>query len=397
MSQARSHPNGNGARRLRVLILTADIGSGHDLPAQHLARGLRDEHRDADVTVADGLKAMGWLLRLVIRENSEVVLRWGTWIFDLQYRLISKLPPTRWLARRLLYVLGAPGLARLIAKHRPDVVVSTYPGTTEVLGQMRARGRLQVTICSAITDLAALLYWAHPGVDMHLVTHRESIDEVNRVAGAGRVRWVRGLTDNAFLAPLERGEARRALGLPSGARIVVVSGGGWAVGDLKGAVDVALERPDTYVVCLAGCSERLRRRLARHFRAEPRVQVWGFTDRMCDLLAAADALVHSTGGLTVLEALMTGCAPVSYGWGVGHVRANNEAFHRFGLADVARSRRELAGSLERRLEQPLEADRSFDALPTAASVVSSMGLGLPVAAPHPATVWPAPAVAPDAA
>lgn len=387
----------NGARRPRVLILTADIGSGHDLPAQALAHGLRREHPEADVRLADGLIAMGWLVRLVVRENSEVVLRWGTWIFDFQYRLITSIRPTRWLARTLLYVLGAGGLARLIADHAPDIVVSTYPGTTEVLGEMRRRGRLHVPVCSAITDLAALLYWAHPGVDLHLVTHRESIDEVNRIAGTGKVRWVRGLTRPSFEAPADREEARRQLGLPPAARVVVVSGGGWAVGDLAGAAEVALRRPDTCVICLAGLSERLRRRLARRFRWEPRVQVWGFTERMSELLTAADAMVHSTGGLTVLEAHMRGCAPISYGWGVGHIRANNRAFHRFGLADVAHTRNELAGVLERSLQAVREPDRSFEALPSAASVVTALALGLPVAVQHAADARPAPVVAPDAA
>jgi len=40
---------------------------------------------------------------------------------------------------------------------------------------------------------------------------------------------------------------------------------------------------------------------------EARVVVLGFSKRMPELLAAADVLVHSTAGLTVLEALMRGC------------------------------------------------------------------------------------------
>ena len=42
-------------------------------------------------------------------------------------------------------------------------------------------------------------------------------------------------------------------------------------------------------------------------------------------LGGFDALVHSTGGLTVLEALMRGCPAISYGWGRGHVRLHNAA------------------------------------------------------------------------
>ena len=62
----------------------------------------------------------------------------------------------------------------------------------------------------------------------------------------------------------------------------------------------------------------------------------GFTDRMGDVLAAADALIHSSAGLTVLEAIIRGCPVISYGFGVGHVRASNRALERFGLAQVAR-------------------------------------------------------------
>ena len=74
------------------------------------------------------------------------------------------------------------------------------------------------------------------------------------------------------------------------------------------------------VVCLCGRNEELRDQLARDFDGDGRVRVEGFTDDMPDWLAAADALVHSTGGLTVLEALMRGCPAISYGWGRGHVR-----------------------------------------------------------------------------
>jgi UDP-N-acetylglucosamine:LPS N-acetylglucosamine transferase len=109
--------------------------------------------------------------------------------------------------------------------------------------------------------------------------------------------------------------------------------------------------------------------LTRRFAGEDRVLVWGFTDRMSDLLAAADVLVHSTAGLTVLEAIMRGCRPISYGWGRAHVRVNNEAFVRFGLAEVAASRAELRASLRRCLAASRVPDRSFEALPTAASLV----------------------------
>jgi hypothetical protein len=92
----------------------------------------------------------------------------------------------------------------------------------------------------------------------------------------------------------------------------------------------------------------------------------GFTSRMSDLLAASDVLIHSTAGLTVLEAQMRGCRVISYGFGAGHVRINNRAYERFGLAEVARSRSELGPALRRALGQRGEPDPRFAQLPSPA-------------------------------
>jgi hypothetical protein len=95
----------------------------------------------------------------------------------------------------------------------------------------------------------------------------------------------------------------------------------------------------------------------------------GFTDRMGDVLAAADALVHSSAGLTVLEAIIRGCPVISYGFGVGHVRASNRALERFGLAQVARKESDLPPALKRALEQRPEPDGSFARRPSTASLI----------------------------
>jgi UDP-N-acetylglucosamine:LPS N-acetylglucosamine transferase len=99
------------------------------------------------------------------------------------------------------------------------------------------------------------------------------------------------------------------------------------------------------------------------------VRAIGFTERMCDLLAAGDVLVHSTAGLTVLEALMRGTSPISYGWGMAHIRINNRAFAQHGLADVAATPEELEAAIRRALANPRDPYLEPAARPTAASVV----------------------------
>lgn len=352
-------------------MLSASIGEGHDLPARFLVADLLERRPGAHAPIVDGLHAAGPLVERLVGSGASFESRLGNHVFDAEYALITHVPPVRRFASWLGQALGGRGLLALIARERPDLIVSTYPGVTEVLGRLRQQGRLDVPVVSAITDLAALRYWSHRGVDLHLITHPESEAEVRAIAGPRtRIVAVRGLNDPRFATPPSRDDARRALGLPLEPKVVAVSGGGWGVGDLDGAVRTALATgPETRVVVMCGRNEGLRERLAAQFGGEARVTLLGFTTEVPALFAAADALVHSTAGLTVLEAWAVGCPPISYGWGRGHIRANNRAYERFGIAEVARDRGELADALGRALAVRHSPVAAFAQLPVAADVV----------------------------
>jgi nucleoside-diphosphate-sugar epimerase/UDP-N-acetylglucosamine:LPS N-acetylglucosamine transferase len=352
----------------RVLIVSADIGEGHDGPARAIAAELEEEEPAAQVTTVDGLAEMGRFVTWILRDGSWVAFNWFPWLFEIQYFLLTRFGPTRWLTSRAGYIFCRRRLLRMIRRHRPDLLISTYPGSTELLGELRRRGRLEIPVISAITDLAGLRFWAHPGVDMHTVIHRESIEEVESIAGAGSAVWARPPTSPAFFEPVDSGEARRSLGLPETGPVILVSGGGWGVGDLSGAIEAALEGGPSAVVCIAGRNERVRSRIVSRFAGEPRLRVVGFTDRMSEYLAASDVLIHSTAGLTVLEAMIRGCRVISFGFKVGHIRANDRAYQRFGLARTARSRTDLAQALSEALAEPRRPDLSYAALPSVASV-----------------------------
>jgi UDP-glucose 4-epimerase len=354
-------------REPRVLILSADIGEGHDLPARIIKADIEEAYPGAEVEIENGLEAMGKLAASVLRNGSKITFRWAPWIYDVQYWLITRFAPTRWLFQRIGQLTSAGGVLRMVEKSDPDVVISTYPGVTAVLGMLRESGRLQVPVQSAITDLAGLRYWAHPGVDLHYVTHPESIEEVERLAGPGTVEWVRPPISREFLMPRTRRDAREALDVPAHARLVLVSGGGWGVGDLEGAIKSALSDGETQVACITGRNESLRERLEQRFGDNEQVRILGFTEQMSDWMAAADAMIHATAGLTVLEAHIRGCPVVSYGFSAGHLRANNAAFERFGLAEVARSEHELESVLRHVTRARQAPDSSFASLPSIAS------------------------------
>lgn len=350
-----------------ALIFTASIGAGHDLPAEVLATALRE--RGATAEVVDGLQVGGPVARAIVGGASSLDTKAGNLAFEAGYVLGTRLAPMRRAGSRLIDQIMGRRFAAYLAEHPADVIVSTYPLTTALLGRMRASGRLATPVVSAITDLAALHYWAHPGVDLHLVTHPESTLEVREIAGpTTRIAAVHGLTDPGFVDPPDRAAARAELDLPGRGSLVVVSGGGWGVGDLEGAIETAIHYTADTIVVLTGSNTKARERLTATFADVERVRIWGFTDKMVLLLAAADILIHSTAGLTVLEALMCDCKVISYGWSRGHVRINNRAYEELGLVAVARNRTQLAHAIVAALNAP-PSDGAVPDLPQAADLV----------------------------
>src|SRR5271167_3502071 len=272
-------PRSAGARR--VLILSADVGEGHAAAARALAEQLGASPAPTEVTVIDGLAAMGRVLRPVVEDGYRVQLRFLPWTYTAVYWALKHVPPVRAVARRLLCLFGSRPLARTIACYEPDVVVSTYPAVTVVLARLRRTGVVHCPTVATITDLAGLFFWAQPGIDMHLVMYGESMSSVERIAGPGSVRLVRPLISAEFLEPRSPLTARRELGLSEEGRMVVVSGGGWGVGDIAGAVREFIRVPEvTTIACLAGHNEQLAAKLRLAFVDEPRVRIYGFTDKM---------------------------------------------------------------------------------------------------------------------
>jgi UDP-N-acetylglucosamine:LPS N-acetylglucosamine transferase len=371
------------ARPRSIAILTADVGEGHLAAARVLTEELRRAAPDVEIVQIDALDALGPLLRVLLLDAYRFQLRRLPRVFHGLFWLFHRFRPLRALGRASLAALGGRRLGRRLEALAPDVVVSTYPAATSVLGTLRRRGRVTVPTVATITDFAGVEFWSHPGIDLHLVMHPSLVRLVEREAGPGSARTVAPLAARAFReAAGQRAAARRTLGLPRSGRVVVVSGGGWGVGDLAGAVAEAAALPATTVVAVTGRNSALESQLRARHLGDDRLRVLGFTDSMPQLLAAADVLVHTTGGVTCLEALTVGCPLVAYGAPAGHAPLLARAMAEQKVALHPTSRSELREALL----SPLPAPALEDAQPAAACVLAAGPRPQAPSRRHPAAV-----------
>lgn len=332
-----------------------------------LANELEAMTQVEEVTVLNDLSVLGPRLGERLSRGFRVHLGEARWSYDAAYALFTRVRLARMLGERALYALGGGALQATIERHRPDVIVSTYPVLTTVLGGLRASGRCACPVAAIVGPCGGHAFWVHPGIDLHMALYPEALPSIQRLAGDSSVVTVRPLVREEFFEPRPRAQARAELGLRTDGPLALVSGGGWGAGDLGGAVAASLRVPELDVVVVAGRNPRATESLRERFADEQRVTVLGFTEQMRDLMYAADVLITATAGLSCVEARLCGCPAVIHGFSVGHVRDNAAALAEHGLALVASDTEALPAAVA----EALAPERAPAALVAAAALPSA--------------------------
>jgi UDP-N-acetylglucosamine:LPS N-acetylglucosamine transferase len=366
--------------RPRVTIISASIGAGHDGAARELARRL--ELRDVEVQRHDFLDLLPGRTGAAFRRAyaAELTLLPRTW---------------GWLLGALEHGRAAGLVARLAARAAaertlaaltpaPDVVVSTYPVASQVLGQLRRRGALTAPVVTFLTDMSVHRLWVADWVDLHLALHqvpaRQAAAHGARVQVAGPAvgpAFHPQCTDNGL-----RESVRAQYGIPLDRPAALVVAGSWGVGDVEATVrDIAASGVAVPVALCAG-NPRLRERLAGAGLGP----ALGWVDEMAPLIRACDVVVQNAGGLTSLEALACGRPVVSYNCVSGHGTTNARALDEAGLAVWARDPAALARALWEAVWLPAAGGTVFDGGVDPAAIIAGL---VPVPTPGP-VLSPAP-------
>ncbi len=343
-------------RPLRVLIVSATVGAGDAGNARELARRLRNLGHE--VEIKDFLEAPPFRLGKVLTRGYEAELRHAPWAYELAFRVWFWFPFLLAPLARLLSFGTRRGILRWVRQVRADVVVSTYPVATQVLGDMRCRAKartrlnlrkraaLRVPAVNVITDFGFHPFWAHRGIDLNVAVHPSTVQAVARRTGQPSVACSPLVGPEFAAAQARRARQRAALGLQKSELAILISSGSWGVGAVRETFELVATRPGLVPVVACGHNESLRRQLDDLAKAKGyRVVVLGWSDDMAGVMAACDVLVENAGGLTSLEAMSAGVPLVSFRPIPGHGRNSAAAMSAAGVSSLAGSSAELLANL----------------------------------------------------
>lgn len=324
---------------MKVLILTASVGEGHNAAARAVSEEIRQLHPDAEIQVENGLARVGAFWERFVVDGYKIQLNKAQWSYSWLYWSIVKSKRVTHFYKGLCSVIGCRKIDRLIDYLSPDVVLSTYPLTSAMLASLKRRGKVKLPCANLVTDFAPHPMWMYPDLDDNYVMHISTIEMVATMMEPSPTTVVAPLVSKRFLGPSRRVEAREALGVPEDAFVSMVIGGGWGVGNIERSARSVASVDGVWTLVVCGRNAELQKKLMDN--PPPRSIILGFVDNMPDLIDACDLAVQNAGGLTSLEALRRGCPLLITDAIPGHGVANGELMDRVGVARYVRNAAEL--------------------------------------------------------
>jgi processive 1,2-diacylglycerol beta-glucosyltransferase len=313
-----------------AVLLTGPLGLGHEMMAR---------------SCAEVLERSGWRTR---RLDSMSLL--GPWSGGVGARLFNRMVTVHGLYDGLHFAhlrTGSqladlmdraasaklvPALHAALERQPADLVLSVFATGASAAAKLKAEvpGLRTVVLC---TDVAVHRMWVAEGTDMFLVTSAAAAASVRRYLPRAPVAIVPPPVRSAFYAAPAQERARMALGVPLEDFCVLIIDSGWGFGPLVESVS-ALADAGVHVLAVAGRERRIERRLREQAARTPRITPFGFTDRVPELMAAADVVVALPGANTCGEARVVGRHLLLLDVMPGHGRDNLLHELELGRADV---------------------------------------------------------------
>ena len=343
---------------MRVLILSANTGGGHNSTARSLADQFR--RLDAECEIADTLAFISEKVSDIISRGHSYVYRKFPKLFGVGYRYEETHSP------RFLYELcgmGAEALYQKLEEGNYGAVLCVHTFSGMMMTEVRTRYGITVPCYFVATD-----YTASPGVtemklDGYFVPHRRLFGEFVRAGVPADKMFPSGIpVRNEFYEVKSKSEARRSLELPEQGKMVLLSCGSMGCGHLEKSALLLSDRlpQDSYLVVLCGNNKKTYDALLPY--ASERLFVVSFTDRVPDYMSAADVYITKPGGLTTSEAIVKRTPMVFYNAVSGCETRNFDFLVKMGVATGAASWRKVAVLACHALKHPEVLEKQVEAM-----------------------------------
>ncbi|HTY13445.1 MAG TPA: glycosyltransferase [Candidatus Omnitrophota bacterium] len=320
----------------KILYLFSDTGGGHRSAATAImqAVGNRADQEMIDVFAAGSgfLNVFAKLYAPVIKYSPQM---WGMLYYFLDDQ--KKLQQLEKISRP--FILDK--LTQIIKSKRPDAIVSVHPMVNHLTVQAIKDSGLKIPFIVVITDPVTLhRAWVTPDVDQCVVATNDAKKLAISYGMPEKKIKVIGMPIHPKFAkgPSDKEKRRKKDGLDPKTFTILLMGGGEGAGGMyqiiKKIDDSGL---NVQMIVVAGRNQQLEQKLtAEAAKMNRKIKVYGFTDKVDELMSESDLIITKAGPGTIAEALAMNLPIVITSWLPGQEEGNVKFVEEFEVGYVTK-------------------------------------------------------------
>jgi processive 1,2-diacylglycerol beta-glucosyltransferase len=352
----------------KILVVYATAGIGHKKAAIAVKKAYDEMNLpDLEVTLIDAL---------------DYTNNFFKWSYLQAYLLMVNKLPTFWglsyyltdmpfvdlfvsYIRRLNNWVNSKKLVNYILDMKPDVIISTHFFGSEVIADLKQKGRVLSKLVTVITDYRPHAWWLADGTDAYIVASEDTRRDLEkRKINPAKIEVTGIPIEPVFSKPLDRPKIFKETALRDDLFTILVIGGGFGVGPIEGIVKVIAQiNKKLQIVVVCGHNEELVRKI-QDLKDEYKLnmKVLGFIDNVYEYMDISDILISKSGGITVSESLAKGIPLVVISPILGQETGNCAFLVRNSAAVKVKRIEDLKAALEGLIADPVKLDKMKDAI-----------------------------------
>ena len=333
------------SERRNILILTSKTGGGHI----SLAEALRDRLiHDYTIELVDPQPNF-------IQWHYRVVSRYALWLWATEFRLADT-PQRARLMHHVYTVSLRKNLQNLLARAKPDLIITTYPFLSYEVGQILAKTSSSIPLVMLFSDPDSVhcAWLTERRAASTLAPTRETYEQA-LAAGfdPARLHLIGWPVRKQFyqVDGACRDEMLTKLGLDPRCFTIFLQGGGEGAAKFGQTVErVLAASQDLQVILAVGTNQALLQR----FKKVKNLYALPFTKEIAPFMAAADVVMGKAGPNMLFEAVTLGKPFIATAYIPGQEKGNLAFIHRHQLGWVALKPDQQQSLLARLVADPSE-------------------------------------------
>lgn len=292
----------------RVLILSAGVGSGHNVAAAALETLFQRKSQVDVVRTLDALKLGNRLHKALVSDAYFAMVEAAPWLVALFYD-INDTPFKDAKIMTLWDQLNASRLVEEIRDYQPDVVVCTHFLPAKLVSLLLSRRELHATLSVVTTDYDVQGLWLSSPFNHYFVAREETRAYMLEMGLPPDRIILSGIpVSPVFSQPFDPAPVRERYQLRPDIPMLLISAGAAGSEYTQKIVIQTMQMSNPFqAVVICGRNRELKAEINELVvPLADRFRVLGFTREMPDLMRTATLFIGKPGGLTSSECMAAG-------------------------------------------------------------------------------------------